>query len=47
MASDRTDPSLQLRCLDRRFSPDAITELAIAYRTGTSTNQLCRRYGIS
>jgi hypothetical protein len=42
-----TDTKIQTRRLDRRLSPDAIAELVVAYRTGTSTNQLCRQYGIS
>jgi transposase-like protein len=41
------DSSVQIRKLDRRLSPDTIAELVDAYRTGTSTNQLCRRYDVS
>jgi transposase-like protein len=42
-----TDTKIQPRRLDRRLSPDAITELVAAYCTGSSTNELCRSYGIS
>lgn len=41
------DAKIQTHRLDRRLSPDTIAELVAAYRTGTSTNQLCRRYAIS
>lgn len=41
------DAKIETRRLDRRLSPDTIAELVAAYRTGTSTNQLCRRYSIS
>jgi predicted HTH domain antitoxin len=42
-----THVKIQPRRLDRRLSLSTIAELAAAYRTGTSTNQLCRRYNIS
>ncbi|MFD3431235.1 helix-turn-helix domain-containing protein, partial [Nocardia fluminea] len=35
------------RRLDHRFTPDAIAEIAAAYESGSSTNQLCKQYGIS
>ncbi|WP_264767001.1 helix-turn-helix domain-containing protein [Nocardia aurantia] len=35
------------RRLDRRLSPTTIAEMVNAYRGGTSTNQLCERYGLS
>ncbi|HYB82938.1 MAG TPA: helix-turn-helix domain-containing protein [Mycobacterium sp.] len=41
------DTKIQPCRLDRRLSPDTIAELVAAYRTGTSTNELCRRHGIS
>lgn len=35
------------RRLHRRLSPDAISELVAAYRSGESTNELCRRFAVS
>lgn len=35
------------RRLDRRLSPTTIAELVDAYRAGASTNQLCKRHGLS
>ncbi len=43
----RADDKIQTRRLDRRLSPDTIAELVAAYRAGTSTNELCRRYEVS
>jgi transposase-like protein len=42
-----TNAKIQTRRLDRRLSPDTIAELVAAYHSGSSTNQLCWRYGIS
>lgn len=42
-----TNPPARPHRLDRRLSPDAITDLVATYRSGTSTNELCRRYGVS
>ena len=42
-----TNVTVRHRQLDRRLSPDIITELVATYRAGTSTNELCRRYNIS
>jgi AraC-like DNA-binding protein len=33
--------------IDRRLSPDQITELVTAYQSGTSTPKLCQQYGLS
>lgn len=35
------------RRLRRRLPPDTITELVAAYRSGESTNELCRTFAIS
>ncbi|WP_280385773.1 helix-turn-helix domain-containing protein [Nocardia wallacei] len=44
----KTDNStVQPRRLDRRLSADTIAELVDAYRTGASTDQLCRQHGLS
>jgi transposase-like protein len=42
-----TNAKIQTRRLDRRLSPDTVDELVAAYRSGTSTNELCRRYDVS
>ncbi|MER7449390.1 helix-turn-helix domain-containing protein [Nocardia beijingensis] len=39
--------TVQPRRLDRRLSQATIAQLVDAYRGGTSTNQLCERYGLS
>ncbi|WP_280494330.1 helix-turn-helix domain-containing protein [Nocardia farcinica] len=44
----KTDSStVRPRRLDRRLSPNTIAELVDAYRSGTSTNKLCERHGLS
>ncbi len=37
----------QPRRLDRRLSAATIAELAAAYEAGTSTPEMCKRYGLS
>ncbi len=43
----KTDQAIQPRRLDRRLSQETIAELVEAYRGGTSTPELCRRYELS
>lgn len=43
----RPAPLPQMRRLDRRLSGETITELVQAYRNGTSTTELRRRYALS
>ncbi|MBF6228800.1 helix-turn-helix domain-containing protein [Nocardia abscessus] len=44
----KTDSStVRPRRLDRRLSPNTISELVDAYRSGTSTNTLCEQHGLS
>jgi hypothetical protein len=42
-----TNGKVKNRRLDRRLSPETVTELIVAYRFGASTNQICQQYGIS
>ena len=44
---EKASSSVKPRRLDRRLPPDTITELVSAYRSGTSTIQLCEQYGLS
>ncbi|MGW5376434.1 helix-turn-helix domain-containing protein [Nocardia sp. NPDC003999] len=39
--------TVQARRLDRRLSQATIAEMVDAYRSGTSTNTLCERHGLS
>ncbi len=39
--------AVQARRLDRRLSAAMIAELVAAYQAGTSTPELCKRYGLS
>lgn len=46
-ASTSTNTVPVERRLHRRLSPDTIAELVAAYQSGTSTNELCRRFNVS
>lgn len=39
--------AVQPRRLDHRFTPAAIAEIVAFYESGSSTNQLCKQYGLS